>query len=249
MDSTTSTHATPIDCACVIHSNGYDWQYVEKLYSMLARNLSQPIRFHVYTEADRPVPAHMIKHVLTEWPGIAGPKQSWWYKMQLFNNELYSGHMLYFDLDVVVTDNLDWILQLPQRNFWAIHDFRRLWKKTSRTINSSVMYFNNKEYNYIWSKFQQHSLASVVNNYKGDQDFITEAVDPRHLRYFDLDRIVSWRWQLANPCQHTPVRRSTTAPVIDATQLQVPKNASVLIFHGNPKPHEIDHSIIKKFWA
>ena len=53
----------PIDCACVIHSDVYSWRYVDTLYNMLVRNLSREVRLHVYTEQDRPVPDHMIKHV------------------------------------------------------------------------------------------------------------------------------------------------------------------------------------------
>jgi hypothetical protein len=184
----------------------------------------------------------MIKHELTEWPGIAGPKQSWWYKMQLFDHELFSGPLLYFDLDVVITGNLDWITLLPQRNFWAIHDFRRLWKPSSRTINSSVMYFDTVKYNYVWTKFQQHSLDSVVNTYKGDQDFITAAIDSYDLRYFDLERIVSWRWQIVNDGV-----RSRRTPSVSNT-VKIPENASVLIFHGTPKPHEVDNLYIKTCW-
>lgn len=244
MVTETSTDVAPINCACVIHSDGYNWQYVDRLYNMLTRNLSQPVQLHVYTEENRSVPAHMIKHVLTEWPGISGPKQSWWYKMQLFDSQLYSGQMLYFDLDVVITGNLDWITKLPQRNFWAIHDFRRLWKKNCRTINSSVMYFDTREYNYVWQKFQQHSLTTVINNYKGDQDFVTEAVDPRHLRYFDLDRIVSWRWQ--SSAEGTKNRRLK----FKATEFKtvIHPGTSVLVFHGHPKPHEINDPVIKKYW-
>ena len=244
MGSKTGTEVAAIDCACVIHSDGYSWDYVDRLYSMLSRNLTQPIRLHVFTESDRTVPDHMIKHVLTEWPGVHGPKQSWWYKMQLFNSKLFHGQMLYFDLDVVITGNLDWITALPQRSFWAIHDFRRLWKKSSRTINSSVMYFNTKEYNYVWNKFQQQSLQSVIGSYKGDQDFITDAVEPRHLRYFDLDRIISWRWQAIG--NGSPIRRPLNNTQIPATV--IPENTSVLIFHGNPKPHELKDPVIEKYW-
>jgi len=61
-----------IDCACVIHGSGYDWSYVERLYNMLCRNLHAEVRLHVYTEHDRSVPPHMVKHILTDW-GIAGP--------------------------------------------------------------------------------------------------------------------------------------------------------------------------------
>jgi hypothetical protein len=245
MDSTTSTSPAYIDCACVIHSDGYDWQYVDTLYNMLTQNLSQPIRFHVYTEADRPVPPHMIKHVLSEWSGISGPKKSWWYKMQLFNNQLFAGQLLYFDLDVVITGNLDWITKLPKRNFWAIHDFRRLWKKTCRTINSSVMYFDTNDYNYVWTKFQQLPLTTVVAKYKGDQDFITEAIEPRHLRYFDLDRIISWRWQAINQGFYN---RKPPNPKLKIKP-NIPSSTSILVFHGSPKPHEIDDDVIVKHWT
>jgi hypothetical protein len=244
MDSKIGTDAAAVDCACVIHSDGYSWDYVDRLYSMVSRNLSQPVRFHVYTEADRAVPDHMIKHELVEWPGIAGPRQSWWYKMQLFDSNQFAGQLLYFDLDVVITGSLDWILDLPRRSFWAIHDFRRLWKPTSRTINSSVMYFNTVEYRYVWDKFQQDSLQSVTNRYKGDQDFITAAIDPSHLRYFDLNRILSWRWQIVND----GFRRHRGSNIVDIRELVIPNSASVLIFHGNPKPHEIDNKLIDKYW-
>jgi hypothetical protein len=64
-----------IDCACVIHGNLYPWEYVERLYHMIQTNLACPVRFHVFTEHDRPVPATMIKHILQDWPGIAGRKE------------------------------------------------------------------------------------------------------------------------------------------------------------------------------
>jgi hypothetical protein len=234
---------TAVNCACVIHSDGYTWDYVERLYSMVSRNISQPVRFHVYTEADRPVPDHMIKHELVEWPGIAGPKRSWWYKMQLFDSQQFTGQLLYFDLDVVVTGNLDWILGLSTKNFWAIHDFRRLWKPTCRTINSSMMYFDTSRYHYVWDRFQQQSPTLVISSYKGDQDFITATLEPKHLRYFDLDRILSWRWQIVN--QGLNIRKQSGLENFNGT---LPENASVLIFHGNPKPHELDNFVIKKYW-
>jgi hypothetical protein len=244
MDITPGTQTAVIDCACVIHSNGYDWQYVDKLHNMLQRHLSSTVRLHVYTEADRDVPAHMVKHELQEWPGIAGPKKSWWYKMQLFDPTHFSGQLLYLDLDVVITNNIDWITALSRRNFWAIHDFRRMWKQSCRTINSSVMYFNTTTYQYIWEKFQRHALADITAQYKGDQDFVTEAVDRNHLRYFDLERIVSWRWQaldggLRNRFRtyHTPGAGTVIAP-----------NTSILVFHGDPKPHEICDPVIKNHW-
>ena len=56
-----------VDCACVIHGKAYDWRYVERLYNMLSRNLDREVRMHVYTEHDRSVPPHMVKHILDDW--------------------------------------------------------------------------------------------------------------------------------------------------------------------------------------
>ena len=89
------TNRTSIDCACVIHDTLYSWDYVEKLHRGLQRNLSIPVRMHVYTEADREVPDTMIKHALEEWPDVRGPKRSWWYKIQLFDSRKTSRRYLH----------------------------------------------------------------------------------------------------------------------------------------------------------
>jgi hypothetical protein len=141
------------DCACVIHSTGYDWQYVDRLYSMLSRNLPGGIRMHVYTEKSRPVPSHMIKHSLHEWPGLGGPKRSWWYKMQLFNPKHFQGQLLYFDLDCVILRDLSWITTLDRDLFWGIRDFKYLQRPGYSGINSSVMWFNTERYAWLWDQF------------------------------------------------------------------------------------------------
>jgi len=248
MVTETSISTAPVNCACVIHGDGYSWDYVDRLYNMLCRNLSQPVQFHVYTEAARTVPDHMIKHELQEWPGVSGPKKSWWYKMQLFNREMFDGQLLYFDLDVVVVNSLDWITQLPQKSFWAVQDFRRLWRPTSRTINSSVMYFNTNTHGYIWDKFLNAPVAQTMSKYRGDQDFITAAVDVSHLRYMQHDRAISWRWQaLSSPGKPGIFNRRPYHEYLTA-ESTVPAQTSVLIFHGDPKPHEVSDPTVQQHW-
>ena len=68
-------HADQKNFACVIHGDMYDWRYVENLYNMLQANTQHEVKFHVFTEPSRPVPAPMIKHDLINWPGISGPKK------------------------------------------------------------------------------------------------------------------------------------------------------------------------------
>lgn len=234
-----------VDCACLIHGNHYDWQYVEKLYSMLSRNFSYPIRLHVFTEMDRNVPSHMIKHAIDEWPGIAGPKRAWWYKIQLFNQRHFRGKLLYFDLDVVITGNLDWILQLDPKYFWCIRDFKFLWKPGWQGINSSVMLWDTEKFQRIWKSFMSQDLADVMQRYPGDQDFLTSAINEHERRFFDQNFVQSWRWQINDGGMdlNTKVyRRPGAGSVLNS-------GVSVMVFHGNPKPHAIDDPVIQQYWA
>ena len=234
---------TITDCACVIHGDAYSWKYVDRLYNMLSRHLTSEVRLHVYTEANRPVPDPYIKHELQDW-GIGGPKQAWWYKLQLFNSAYHQGPMLYFDLDTVIVRNLDWILDRSTEYFWGIRDVKRLWKPTFYGINSSIMYWDTTRYDYIWKDFAQKNLKGTLEKYRGDQDYITDSISKTELRYFPIEPIKSWRWEcfdggydFKNRCFYTPNTGTVTS---DQT--------SVLIFHGNPKPAESADPYIKQHW-
>jgi hypothetical protein len=233
-----------IDCACVIHDKLYGWEYVDKLYNMLSRHLTPKVRLHVYTEHHRSVPPHMIKHVLDEWPGISGPKKSWWYKIQMFNSEHHAGPMLYFDLDTVITGNIDWIWGLPPRFFYSIKDFRSIWKPTDVGINSSIMWWDTTQFNYVWSEFLGKDLTYITKQYHGDQDFLTEVIPNKDKRYLDPSKIKSWRWQALDGGFDFRTRKYRNPN----TGTRIDDNTSVLVLHGDPKPADVDDPLIKHYW-
>ena len=233
----------PVDCACVIHGDAYDWSYVERLHNMLQRNLSHGVRLHMFTEATRPVPAPMIKHTLLDW-GIGGPKKSWWYKMQLFNQQNHAGAFLYFDLDVIIVDNIDWIVNLPLRHFWSVKDFKYLWRPTHASVNSSVMWWDTKLYDHVWRDFLRQNLHEIIKQYRGDQDYINMAISDSHRRYMDSERVKSWRWQCLDGGYNFANRMYRTP----GSGTSLPENTSVLIFHGNPKPHKLHDFVIQQHW-
>ena len=186
----------PVDCACVIHGPVYDWLYVDKLYSMLTRHISRPVTLHVFTEADRPVPAPYVKHALINWPGIGGPRKSWWYKMQMFDAEQFHGRLLYFDLDVIILDNIDWMLDLDLRYFWACKDFRHHWRGAWHGINSSIMVWHTGHFVDVWREFVGDNIHAVTRRFQGDQDFLNAKIEDRKRRYLDTELIKSWRWEI-----------------------------------------------------
>lgn len=242
----TDTHIGPmqsantVDCACVIHGTAYGWQYVDRLHSMLQRNLSSQVRLHVYTEANRPVPAHMIRHVLTDW-GVHGPKKSWWYKMQMFDTRHHRGPMLYLDLDTVIVRNIDWITQQDPTQFWAVRDFQYLYQPTCTDLNSSVMWWDTTRFDYVWQEFLRRGQDRVMSQYRGDQDYLSDVISTSHRRH--LERVRSWRWQCWDG-GYEFARRTWRQPGA-GTNIQ---DTDILVFHGRPKPEEVDDPVIREHW-
>ena len=240
------TDRASVDCACVIHGNGYDWVYVETLYNMLRRGLQDRIRFHVYTEAERDVPDYMIKHVLHEWPNISGPKRSWWYKLELFNAEHHSDNLLYFDLDTIIVRDITWITKLSTAKMWTIRDFRYLQEPNFTGMNSSIMWWNVPKYNRIWEEFKNTDKTHLFTQYpKGDQQYLTEKLGVNEIRFFPDERIQSWRWQAWDGGLNFKTREQNTP----GTGTKIADTASILVFHGQPKPHELlDDVVVKQHW-
>lgn len=235
--------AIPINCACLIHGDAYSWEYVEKLYSMLCRHSTRLINLHVYTEAHRDVPAPFIKHSLVDW-NISGPKKSWWYKLQLFNTDFYSGPLLYFDLDTVLTNSIDWIWQLNLRYFWAVRDFKYLWRSNSTGINSSVMWWDTRQYSFIWENVASQELSSLMLRHHGDQDFISEIVPYDQRRFFNTDWVKSWRWECLDGGFNFQLRKHRTPGV----GTSIGTDTSIMIFHGKPKPKDTLDPVVLAHW-
>ena len=232
-----------IDCACVIHGSGYDWQYVERLYNMICRNINAEVLMHVYTEHDRSVPPHMVKHILEDW-GISGPKRSWWYKMQLFNPAHFRGNMLYFDLDVVIANQLNWVCELSTDYLWTIRDFRYLQRRDVVTMNSSMLWFNVDRFAWIWDKFSQVDLKATIKSYPGDQDYLGAVLDVNQRRFADDFRFESFRWQCLDG-GYDFARRKHLKP---GTGVKIQPDTSVVVFHGNPKPAQVHDPVIQQLW-
>lgn len=233
------------DCACVIHSTAYSWDYVERLFSMLQRHLHTDIRMHVYTERNRFVPPQYIKHSLEEWQGISGPKRSWWYKMQLFNPEFHQGPLLYFDLDCVVTRDLHWVAEHPPEYLWAIRDFKHLQNPHMQILNSSVMWWDTRKFADVWNKFKVKNINEVVRHFPGDQDYLTSTIESKRRHFFPDKYFESYRWQVVDGGYDFTKRQHNTP----GTGAAITSDTSVIVFHGQPKPDQVNDPLIKQHWC
>jgi hypothetical protein len=220
-------------CVCLIVGQKYSWEYVDRLYSMLCRHSSCPIELHVLTEPNRSVPAPYVKHALDMNPAMARADLYWWYKMQLFNNAKFRGAFMYFDLDLVIADSIDFLWQRGKDFFWAVRDFRYLWRNNSFDINSSIMYYNVDRFYWIWEDFKIAEFDKIKQKYPGDQNYLNEVIPRDHLKFFDTDLVKSWRWEVQDGGWDFRKKR----PLMPGTDLV--NQAKIMVFHGNPKPHQL----------
>ena len=234
----------PVDCACLIHGDQYSWQYVDNLYHMLRRHLHTDVVLHVFTEAHRPVPEPYVRHDLEPWSGAHGARGAWWNKLQIFRAGHFTGRVMYFDLDVVIVDDITWMLALDIQYFWAIRDWRYLWRPHWQGINSSVMVWDSTSWTHVVQHIDDTVLDGIRSQHAGDQDYLSAVIDHSQLRFFAAQQVQSWRWQIHDGGMDM-ISRHVRRPGAGAV---VPAGTSIVVFHGRPKPHQIQSDWIQRHW-
>ena len=89
-----------ITVCCVLWGDKFSKEYVHVLKASVERNTTVPHEFVCYS--DRIIPG------VSTVP-LRGGLEGWWNKLQLFDGRM-DGRVVYFDLDTVLTGNIDWLL-------------------------------------------------------------------------------------------------------------------------------------------
>jgi hypothetical protein len=103
------------------------------------------------------------------------------------------------------------------------------------------MWWDTTKHDYIWREFQQRGVQKTMGQHRGDQDFIKDVLPISQRRY--LERVRSWRWQCWDGGYDFPKRiwRQPGA----GTNIQ---GTDILVFHGNPKPADVQDPVITEHW-
>jgi hypothetical protein len=152
--------------------------------------------------------------------------------------------MLYLDLDTVIIGSIDWVWDLSSDYFWAMRDFKYLWRPGWNGLNSSFMFWNPDKFSWIWNQFQEQNINALIKQYHGDQDYLNTVLDDTTRRFIPDQLVKSWRWQTNDGGMDMKTRiyrRPGAGAVLDP-------QAKILIFHGRPKPHEVSDPVIQRLW-
>lgn len=140
---------------CVCTGDKYDQSKVYALKRMVNKNLSCSFEFKCLTE-------NAIHGVFCVTPETV--HESWWDKISLFRYAC--GPSIYFDLDVVITGSLDYLVHFTKHEISAPAN----WGQSGHGgIQSSVLCWNGRN-----KKPYQMFKPEFMSRLHGDQCFLTE---------------------------------------------------------------------------
>jgi hypothetical protein len=199
-----------------------------------------PFEFHCLTEDPQGLDAEIKTISLPSHPGI----KTWWSKLYMFSTELpIKGTILYFDLDVIVFNNIDRLFSHNKGQFMIIRDFNRCRVSDWKLSNSSVMRWEAGKLDYLWREFAANPVSVMRSNH-GDQDWITKRAHNDIVHWPD-EWIRSYKWEMI-PRNSRPITKGNKKVFEHKPSIQ--HDNMVAVFHGEPKPSNCGDPFVIDNW-
>lgn len=226
---------------CLKWGNKYNIDYVNTLARMVARHTTIPYEFVCFTDNSAGVDANIRTIPLPKLP-----VNGWWYKPYFFSTQLpINGNILYFDLDVIIFDNIDKLFTYQPDKFCIIRDFNRHLRSDWSKMNSSVFRLVTGMQRQVWEDFQQQDYIATKRMH-GDQDWIYSKVK-KDWCFWPDEWIQSYKWEMRGK----PTMARDGNGVRNFVTPGMPKiipDCSVAVFHGEPHPHNCIDPWCKEKW-
>ncbi len=219
---------TSVNIICVKWGRKYGPDYVDKLHSMVRRNMTRPYRFVCFTDdADGISPEIECKPFPRLGIGDFDEGAAWtrahgWLKVATFAAPLedLTGPTLCLDLDIVITGSLEPFFDEPGE-FVVIKE----WDKKDATGNTSAYRFEAGAHGALLDDLRGN-LSSAQTDYRNEQEFVTGYFARMgKLRYWPAGWCVSFK-------RHC-MARGVAGWLRPAS---IPDGARIVVFHGKPNP-------------
>lgn len=228
-----------ITVLCVRFGNKYNSEYVEKLRNMVSRHLTVPYEFVCLTDSQHPIPG--VKSIVRPNEGY---NRGWWHKVHMFDPGLgLSGRILYFDLDIIIHDNIDKLVSDDKDTFWGIRDFNRKFHPGWSALNSSALSWIGGQHTELFTDFKAD--LTRAQKLHGDQDWIWQQAKSK-IKFWPDSWIQSYKWEIRDKSEVIMQNgkrgfKITRNPVI-------PADCAVCVFHGDPNPHDVQDPYVLDNW-
>jgi len=211
---------------CINWGTKYGAPYINRLYRMVAKNITPPFRFVAFTDTEDGVLPEVDCFPLPPMPGFM-PKKTpgQWPKSRLWAPQLadLEGPFLFIDLDVIITESLD-----PFFDYADPEDLVMAWnvaKPLERWGQSSIYRANVGQLAVLQEKFAADPQG-IADKYRFEQHFVTKEA-PTKPKFWPREWVRHFRIE----CVPTPPFNFFKKPYL-------PTGCRVVIFAGGPNPPE-----------
>lgn len=226
---------------CLKHGTKYSHEYVNRLYNMIKRNCTIDYEFVCLTENSKGLDPNI--KIIPLPSGLSG----WWCKPYMYSKELpLNGTILYIDLDVVISGNIDKLFTYEPSQWCTVRDFTRSMRPEWKKYNSSVVRFKTGQLDNVWVEYKNNK-KEVQRRHFGDQDWLWEATRNNEAALFPDEWIRSWKWEVRKnkDLTHGPRGERKLKIVENVTP---PDECCICVFHGDPNPHNCDDPWVVDNW-
>ena len=204
---------------CMKWGTLYDATYVNRLHSMVKRNLTLPFTMVCFTDDETGIDEDIKCFPIPEVKINSNLPERMWKKLTTLKEDLYGlqGTALFLDLDVVLVDNIDCFFE-DDNAFMIIKDYNKQWRITG---NSSVYRFEIGKHGYVYDYFVEN-FDTIRKDHRNEQEFLSWAVHEKGLlNYWPTEWCPSYKYDCVS-----------RIPFAFWKVPEIPEGAKIIIFHG-----------------
>ena len=209
---------------CMKWGSRYGPEYVNRLYKSIKKHTKRKTELYCFTDNTANINENIICKPL---PEISLPKSisyTPWRKMSVWRYPLYNlkGDVLFLDLDLVITGNLDRFFDFRPGSYCVIEN----WTQTGQNIgNTSCFRFPVGKYYSVFKKFEKNP-DKYWKKYHIEQVYLSAQIKdqvfwpPDWCKSFKHNLLPSWPFRIWQPAK-------------------LPKETSIVAFTGKPDPEDV----------
>lgn len=212
----------------------YDIDYVKRIANAIRRNTTVEYKIKLVTDEIASIIAPLISHgIIDSIDYLTHGLPGWWAKVRIFITE---GPVLYLDLDTIITGSLDAII----KSILSIRNEIIMLRGFYRPDYCSGIMGWNADFSWLYDLYMEkylpkakfsnshHAIRMKIDRtqFRGDQEWLQYV--------FKNDR----RQHVLLIQDLVPDAICSYKVHIQETEM-VPEGASIVCFHGKPRPHEI----------
>ena len=218
-----------IHVICILWGDKYHASDVNRLHSMARRNTTKPIQFHLFSNEKLPdLDSRILRHPEPELTTEADhSKYNYRKEVGLCDDQLgglTGQRVFFFDLDVLIIDDLDPLFQFPEDDqLYIIND----WNTRGNHVGQASCYsFTVGALGYVKTHFEKNS-STVINKFgTASQEYLSEMILEKYkkLNFWPDHWFRSFRYH----CLPWAFLRHFQVPK------KPPTGVKALVFHGHP---------------